>query len=236
LETFYNIATSTVNLPLTIFLGLLLLYWILSVVVGLDFDLDADVDIDVDVDVDADVDVDSASSVDIQDVGNTEIKKEDVVRKRGKLNLLQIFLIYFNFVGLPFMFTLTAFVLFWWSICMLGTAITHSYENTFGYVFFFAGCIPALFITKIFTTPFKAFFKNFNNKGENELELLGRQGVLNTDLSGDKITTLEVFIMDDPIKIMVKSKGGLPIPANAKVEVVDQTTQKTIYLIKEIHY
>ena len=236
METLYHIATGSVNLPLTILFVLLLLYWILSIFTGLDFDIDADIDIDIDADVDVDVDVESGSSIDIQDVGNTEIKREDVVRRRGKLNLLQVFLIYFNFVGLPFMFTLTAFVLFWWAISMFGTSITHSFDSSFGYVFFFGGIIPALFVTKLFTAPFKAFFKNFNNKGENELEMLGRQGVLTTELSGDKMTTLEVLVLEDPIKVLVQSKDGAFIPANSKVEVVNQVKNKSIYLIEPINY
>lgn len=234
METLYSIATSTVNLPLTILFALLLLYWVFSLFMG--FDLDIDADIDVDIDADVDVDMDSGSSFDAQDVSNTEIKKEDVIRKRGKLNPLQVFLIYFNFVGLPFMFTFTAFVLFWWAICMLGTSITHSFNTNFGYVFFFGGILPALLVTKLFTTPFKNFFKNFNNKGESELELLGRQGVLTTELSGDKVTTLEVLIMDDPIKVLVQSKDGVHIPANSKVEVVNQIKNKSVYLIEPINY
>ncbi|MEN1785038.1 MAG: hypothetical protein AAGF77_07855 [Bacteroidota bacterium] len=234
MDTFYNIATGSVNLPLTLFLGLLLLYWLFSVVLGLDFDVDADIDVAVDADVD--VDVESGGSVDFQDVGNTEIKKDNVVRRRGKLNPLQVFLLYFNFVGLPFMFTLTAFVLFWWGISVTGTAITHSYNHTFGYLFFFGGLVPALFVTKIFTTPFKAFFKNFNNKGASELELLGREGTLTSALSGDKMTTLEVMIMDDPIKVLVQSKGGEAIPAHSKVAIVGQVKSKSIYLIQKTNY
>lgn len=232
MKELYHIAVGMVNLPLTIFLVILVLYWLFSIFIGLDFDIDADIDIEMDVDVD----MDASSSIDMQDASNTEIKREHAMRTRGKLNVFQVFLVYFNFVGLPFMFTLTAFVLFWWGISMLGTSVTHSYNTTFGFVFFFGGILPALFVTKVFTTPFKAFFKNFNNKGENTLELLGRQGVLTTALSGDKLTTLEISVMDDPIKILVQSKNGASIAANTTVEVVNELKNKSIYLIQPINY
>lgn len=185
MKELFDIAISIVNLPLTVLFGLLIVYWFLTTLTGLDLDFfDADIDIDTDVDIDSDFD--ARGNLDIPEISNTEVKKEDVIRRRGKLNFFQVFLIYFNFVGLPFMFTFSFFVLFWWAITMAGTSITHSYNNDFGFVFFFGGIIPALFLTKIFTIPFKRFFTNFNNKGEDALELLGRQGILQSPISGEK--------------------------------------------------
>ena len=237
MKELFDLAISTVNLPLTLLFGLLILYWILTTLTGLDLDFfDADIDVDVDADFDLDTDFDARTNLDVQDISNTEVKKEDVIRRRGKLNFFQIFLIYFNFVGLPFMFTFTFFALFWWAITMAGTSITSSYDNDFGFIFFFGGIIPALFITKIITTPFKRFFTNFNNKGEHALELLGREGILWSPLSGDKITTLEIKIQSDPIKIMVMSKDGISIPEKTKVQIVNQVKNKQIYIIQPLNH
>lgn len=243
MKELFDIAISNVNLPLTILFGLLILYWLLTTLSGLDLDLfDADIDIDVDADVDVDMDVDAEAefdaraNLDVQDISNTEVKKEDVIRRRGKLNFFQIFLIYFNFVGLPFMFTFTFFVLFWWALTMTGTSVTHSYNNDFGFVFFFGSILPALIITKIITTPFKRFFTNFNNKGESKLELLGREGILQSPLSGEKISTLEIKIQSDPIKVMVKSKDGIEIAANTKVEIINQVKNKPLYIVQPSTY
>ena len=241
MKEFFDIAFAIVNLPLTILFGLMILYWILTTLTGLDLDFfDADIDVDIDTDVDIDADIDSdfdvRGNLDVNDVSNTEVKKEDIIRRRGKLNFFQIFLIYFNFVGLPFMFTFSFFVLFWWAITMAGTSITHSYDNDFGFIFFFGGIVPALILTKIFTTPFKKFFKNFNNRGENSLELLGRQGVLGDTISGEQITMLQVKIQSDPIKVMVVSKDGIEIPANTKVEIVNQVKHKPVYIVKPMNY
>lgn len=239
MKELFDIAISTVNLPLTILFGLLILYWILTTLTGLDLDFfDADIDVDVDADIDADLDsdFDARGNLDVQDISNTEVKKEDVIRRRGKLNIFQIFLIYFNFVGLPFMFTFTFFVLFWWAITMAGTSITHSFDNDLGFIFFFGGIIPALIITKIVTTPFKKFFTNFNNKGEQALEFLGREGILMSPLSGDKVATLEIKIQSDPIKIMVTSKDGIPIAKNTKVEIINQVKNKQIYIIQPLNH
>ncbi len=241
MKELFDIAISIVNLPLTILFGLLILYWILTTLTGLDLDFfDADIDLDIDAEADVDVDVetdfDARTNLDIPEISNTEVKKEDVIRRRGKLNFFQIFLIYFNFVGLPFMFTFSFFVLFWWAITMAGTSITHSYDNDFGFIFFFGGILPALFLTKIFTTPFKRFFTNFNNKGESALDLLGREGILHSTISGDKIATLEIKIQSDPIKVMVQSKDGIEIPANSRVAIVNQVKNKQLYIIQQLNY
>ncbi len=241
MKELFDIAISIVNLPLTILFGLLILYWILTTLTGLDLDFfDADIDLDIDAEADVDVDVetdfDARTNLDIPEISNTEVKKEDVIRRRGKLNFFQIFLIYFNFVGLPFMFTFSFFVLFWWAITMAGTSVTHSYDNDFGFIFFFGGILPALFLTKIFTTPFKRFFTNFNNKGESALDLLGREGILHSTISGDKIATLEIKIQSDPIKVMVQSKDGIEIPANSRVAIVNQVKNKQLYIIQQLNY
>ena len=101
-----DILFSEVNATLSILLILLLVYWIITMIGGLDFDLDFDVEVDVD--IGAEIEVDSGiegGNMDFEDISNTEVNQEDVVGKRRKpLKWWQIFLIYFNFVGLPFMF------------------------------------------------------------------------------------------------------------------------------------
>ncbi|RMG67737.1 MAG: hypothetical protein D6722_12680, partial [Bacteroidetes bacterium] len=59
----YELSISPPNLPYTILLGLMVVYW-LTVIIGaidldfLDFDVDVDTDVDVDAEVDTEVEVD----------------------------------------------------------------------------------------------------------------------------------------------------------------------------------
>jgi len=100
---------------------------------GLDFDLDVDVDIDVDADIDLDAGIEGGN-LDFEDISNTEVNQEDVIGKRRRpLKWWQIFLIYFNFVGLPFMFTFTCWIFVWWLMTTLLTTITFTYENYIGF-------------------------------------------------------------------------------------------------------
>ncbi|MBF4985039.1 hypothetical protein FNJ87_12065, partial [Nonlabens mediterrranea] len=104
MENYFNILFSEVNITLTVLLIILILYWLATMITGIDFDLDVDVDIDIDIDADVDLDTGiEGGNMDFQDVANAEVDREHVVNKRTrKLKWWQVFLIYFNFVGLPF--------------------------------------------------------------------------------------------------------------------------------------
>lgn len=202
---------------------------------GIDFDLDIDVDIDVDVDADVDLDTGiEGGNMDFQDVANAEVDREHVVNKRTrKLKWWQIFLIYFNFVGLPFMFTFTFWVFLWWLISILTTSITGSYENSFGFVIVLAAIIPALILTKIMTTPFKSFFKHLNKDGDKAVDFLGRKALLLSSISGDKLGNAEVMADGNVMSIYVKSLDGSELRFRESVLIIKQSDDKNYFLVSK---
>ncbi len=224
----FDIAFSSVNIILSLLVILLILYWLFTMVSGIDFDLDIDVDIDVD--VDADVDLDTVTS--IKDLANVEINEEDIIRDpRKKLEWWQVILLYFNFVGLPFMFTFTCWIFIWWLCTVISTSITASYNNSFGYTLLVAGIIPSLFLTKLFTTPFKGFFKNLNPDGDAPKNLTGKKGVMLSKISGKKMGSAEVVIGGTPLSIYAKSFDGETISYKQDIVVVKQSDDKNFYWV-----
>lgn len=227
-----HIIFSEVNITLTILMLLLIVYWVLTMVSGIDFDYDVDVDIDLDVDVDADTGIEGGN-MDFQDIANAEVDKEQVVgNRRQPLKWWQIVLIYFNFVGLPFMFTFTAWIFIWWFVTVLITKLTGSYENAFGFVVMLGAMIPSLFVTKIFTTPFKGFFKNLNKDGDKAVEYLGRTGTMLSSISGERMGNAEVFINGDSYNIYVKSLDGSPLQYQQKILIINQANDKNSFLVQ----
>nr|WP_256439417.1 OB-fold-containig protein [Aquimarina sp. MMG015] len=228
-----EIAFSQVNIVLTILMILLILYWLFTMISGVDFDLDVDVDIDVDVDADLDMDTDSnieGGNLDFEDIANTEVNKEDIVGKRRKpLKWWQILLIYFNFVGLPFMFTFTCWIFIWWLCTTITTSLTYSYNSDIGFIFFLAAIIPSLLITKVFTTPFKSFFRNLNKDGDAPIDLIGRKGVIQSTISEDKMGSAEVVVEGNPMSIYVKSLNGEQINYNQEILIIKQSGDKNYY-------
>ncbi len=220
---------SEVNIGLSILLLLVVIYWIFAIITGLDTNIDTD--IDVDIDVGAEADLGSSESVDFEDITNAEAK-DQAVRKKGKLNWFQIFLIYFNFVGLPLMFTFTFWVLIWWTITVTGTYLTGTYDNNIGFLFFFGAMIPALYINKMVTSPFKRLFKKFNSKGDQSIDLLGRAGISLSQLEGERIGTVEVKVLDSPIKFYAKSLDGSLINSGEQILVIKQSSDKKYYYVQ----
>ncbi|MGY6648182.1 hypothetical protein [Wenyingzhuangia sp. IMCC45574] len=237
--TLYDLAFSPINAPLTYFLIALTVYRIITTLLGFDFDLDVDVDVDMDIDVDADIEVDADTSIDstaidLEEISNIELKNETVVRdKRKELKWWQIVLIYFNFTELPFMFTFTTWIFFWWFITLVGTYLTFSYDNGFGFVVFLIAIIPSLIINKIFTTPFKAFFKKLNRKGDAPIDFIGRKAILDSNISGDKMGRAKIKIESDPLLIYVKSLSGEELKTGTEILIIKQDKNKKYYYVQQ---
>lgn len=209
------------------------MYWLATMITGLDFDLDIDVDIDIDADVDLDTGIEGGN-MDFQDVANAEVDREHVINKRTrKLKWWQIFLIYFNFVGLPFMFTFTFWIFLWWMISVLTTSITGSYDNSFGFVIVLAAFIPALILNKIVTTPFKSFFKHLNKDGDKAVDFLGRKALLLSSISGDKLGNAEVMADGNVMSIYVKSFDGSELRFRESVLIIKQSDDKNYFLVSK---
>ncbi len=233
MNSIIDIAFSSVNIVLSLLVLLLIIYWLFTMISGIDFDVDIDVDIDIDADVDVDVDTSLDGSItNLPDLANAEINKEDVVRdQRKNLEWWQIVLIYFNFVGLPFMFTFTCWIFIWWLCTVISTSITVSYDTSFGYTLLLAGILPSLILTKIFTTPFKSFFKNLNKDGDLPTNLTGRRGVLLSKISGEKMGAAEVVADGNPMSIYAKSFDGSTINYRQDIVIVKQSEDKNFYWV-----
>lgn len=234
MDNFINLIFSEVNIVLTVAVLVLFLYWILTAITGIDFNFDADIDLDLDLDADADFDVSEGGNMDFEDIASNEIDKDHIRSERRKpLKWWQVFLVYFNFVGIPFMFTLTAWFFIWWSITTLVTSLTGSANNSFGFILLFALIVPSLFLTKIFTTPFKMFFKNLNKDGDKATDFIGREAILASTISEGKMGNAEVIADDNPMSIYVKSLDGSEIRFREKVLIIKQSADKNYFLVSK---
>jgi hypothetical protein len=232
--TITELVFSSINTPLTILLIVLAAYRIITMLFGLDLDFDMDFDMDVEADFETDLESSfDATGLDLEEVSNIELKKESIVKNRQKkLKWWQIILIYFNFAELPFLFTYTSWVFFWWSLTVIGTYITGSYDNSFGLFIFLGSIIPALFINKIFTSPFKSIFKKLERKGVESLDLLGRKGTLLSNISNDKLGSVKLTVNSDPINVYAKSLKGEKIKIGEQVLIIKESTDKKYFYIQ----
>lgn len=232
MEKLTEILFSQVNIILTVLLILLVLYWLVTMISGIDFNFDVDVDIDIDADLDVEGGIEGGN-MDFQDISNTEVNREDVVgKKRKKLKWWQIVLIYFNFVGLPFMFTFTFWIFIWWFCTVITTIITHSYNHSLGFIIFIVAILPSLILTKIFTTPFKKFFTNLNKDGDKPADFIGRIAESQSTILDDKMGTAVVVIDGISMTIYIKSLTKEKINYQQKILIIKQSTDKNYYLVQ----
>ena len=232
--TITELVFSSINTPLTILLIVLAAYRIITMLFGLDLDFDMDFDIDVEPEFETDLESSfDASGLDLEEFSNIELKKGAIVKNRQReLKWWQVILIYFNFAELPFLFTFTSWIFFWWSLTVIGTYITGSYDNSMGLFIFLGSIIPSLFINKIFTSPFKSIFKKLERKGVESLDLLGRKGTLLSNISNDKLGSVKLTVNSDPINVYAKSLKGEKIKIGEQVLIIKESTDKKYFYIQ----
>ncbi|WP_299159645.1 OB-fold-containig protein [uncultured Tenacibaculum sp.] len=222
MEELLNNAFSPVNATLSILLIILSLYWVLTILTGIDLDF-FDVDFDVDSDVDIDADIDSKIDVDIPDNTATE----------GSEGFFIKFLKYFGFDELPFMFLISIIIVVMWF-----TSINLNHYLNFPTIIGFILLIPifflSLFVAKFLTKPLVRIYRMINHKGEKVIDFLGREGKITATVSGDKIGQLEIIVKGDPIKIYVKSNSGEAIKTGENAVVIDESKDLKYYIIKKL--
>ncbi|MDH7445428.1 OB-fold-containig protein [Aquimarina sp. 2201CG14-23] len=224
-----DIAFSPVNAFFSIMCIALILYWILTILTGLDldfFDVEFDASTDIDLDVDMDADVDNYNpDVDLPQKNlNTEVQSESVGVQ---------FLRYFNFDELPLMFMLT--ILFF-SIWFISINITHTFgwqSNWLGFLMLIPNLIISLFITKLLTKPIAKLYRMIDHKGEEEIDFLGRRCIVKSPVSGEKLGQIEVMVKGDPIRVQAKGFKGASITSGEEALIVNESKDKKYYLIEK---
>lgn len=225
-----EILFSIVNGPLSILLLGLIIYWLFTAFGVFDMDsFDIDVDVDVDVDLDMDLDVDS----DISTKDFSGARAEDVRSgRRRKLSVLEVFLVFFHFIEVPFMMAFTIFVFVWWFLTVFFTEMLGLDHSWFGYAILVLSVLPALFIMKFLTYPLKSLLKKFNPKGVENLEMEGRVAQTITQVSFNKLGQVQMLIDDSPIKVYAMSiNKDQVIPANTEVLIIKKSADSKYYLI-----
>lgn len=206
-QEFLHISFSPVNTVLSVLLILAAIYWLFTIITGLDIDIGIDADFDTDVDApDGQIHVTDNSS-----------------------DLIQ-FLKFLNLDIVPISYFLTIALFFTW----LGSFYVEVYlspELWIAVITVFPMFLLAILFTKLLLKPLNPFFREINHKGEKPHDFLGREGIMKSTIHGDKIGILEVFIGSDPMTLMVKSKDGEKIEHGTTVIIVDEDPQRKFYYV-----
>lgn len=199
------------NLPLTVLLGLLILFWALALVGTLDIDT-MDVDIEIDADGDIDTDVSAGSS-----------------------GFLTSILKFVNATDVPLMMVISFLTLFMWVIAIISNAAfnpTHSWLIASGLLIgnFFVSCV----LVKMITAPFKKFFRAFK-KGENDDEpVIGQVGTVKSRVIDAKFGQVEIPRKNGAPAIVncAMADGHEPLLRGDEVLVFERDKDRNLFIVR----
>ncbi|QIY91795.1 YqiJ family protein [Chryseobacterium gallinarum] len=209
-QEFLNGAFSPVNTVLSVLLVLSVIYWIFTILTGLDIDVGIHSDLD--------------PGADAPD-GHFHAPDHDP-------SAWMHFLKFLNLDIVPVTYFMTLSLLITW----LGSF----YLNYFvpmpvwmGVLAIFPLLVAGILLTRLILKPLNPFFREINHKGERAHDFLGREGRLKSGIQDNKIGMMEVFIGSDPMTLMVKSKDGKKLEHGTKVMIVDEEPEKRIYYVQK---
>lgn len=206
-QEFLQTAFSPVNTVLSVLLIMAVLYWLFTIMTGLDIDIGMDADTDVDLEApDGQVHVPEDPSAWIQ------------------------FLTFLNLDIVPATYFLTLALLFTW-LGSFYTEVFFSLKTWIAALVVLPLFLTSLLLTKLILKPLNPFFREINHKGERPHDFLGREGRLKSTIYGNKTGILEVFVGSDPMTLMAKSKGGEKIEHGTTVIIVDEDPQRKFYYV-----
>ena len=91
---------------------------------------------------------------------------------------------------------------------------------------------PSLIINKIFTIPFKKFFKNFNKDGDLPIDIIGRRGTCLSKIKDNKMGSAEIEVENTPLSIYIKSLNGEQINFREPILIIKQSVDKNYYYVQ----
>ena len=174
-----------VNLPFTVLLLVVMLYWGCVIAGAMDLDF-FDIDADADVDMDADVDVDG-------------------VEGGGFFAFLR----FFNVGEVPLMIVASVFVIVLWA-----GAITFNYQLNssrsivFSWLYWVPGVIAAGFVAKLLTMPLRRFFRMLASQTEDHEDLVGKVCTVVTSEVTEKFGQVEMDNEGAPVRLNARTRDG----------------------------
>ncbi|MBK1829903.1 DUF1449 family protein [Verrucomicrobiaceae bacterium R5-34] len=199
------------NLPLTVLLGLLIIFWALALIGTFDIDsLDFDIDTDIDGDLDTDV-------------------------SAGSGGFLTAILKFVNATDVPIMMVVSFLSLFMWVISIISNyALNPSQSWIIATGLFIGNFFLSCLLVKLVTSPFKKFFNAFK-KGENDDEpVIGRIGTVKSRVIDGKYGQVEIPRQNGAPAIVncIMGEGHEPLVRGNEVLVYDRDIDRKMFIAR----
>lgn len=198
-------ALRPVNLPFTVLLGAVIIYWLLVAVGALGIDLGADGDADVHADSDAD----------------------------GHGSFFGI-LDFVNLGEVPLTLVVSLFALCAWMLSVLANFYWVGSSWGRALIALVVIVIVSAVITRYFTLPFRPLMRAMNSQGEKHVPVVGRTCLITTSQANPTFGQAQIETKGSPILINVRTLDGTSIPRGTTALVVKEEPDKELYYVVEV--
>jgi hypothetical protein len=201
----YHAAFHVVNLPSTLLLILVLLYWV-TVILGV-MDLSS-LDMDVELpEVDADLGGDAAPAG------------------------FEAFLEYFNVRYVPISILFSLFALSFWVIGMTANSLLNPGLNgVIGLVIFAGNLVVSAHATKYLSMPFIPLFKSMRTEATDNRDLVGSRVIVTSSKADASYGQAEIRGDGPPVTLFVRTEGE-EILKGTEAVILQHQSEKDIYII-----
>lgn len=203
LEVFSE-AIRPINLPFSILLGAVILYWLLVAIglMGMDFGADADIDADID-----------GTGGDFHG---------------GPFSQLLNFV---NIGEVPITIVLSILTLCIWTLSMLVNSYWTGSSLVLGLVAYIPIFLVSLVLTRFLTLPFLPLMRALNREGDEHLPLVGRTCTIITSEATARFGQAQIETKGAPILINVRTSEEDPLPKGATGLIVRKDGTKDVFYV-----
>ena len=235
---FLKLCFITVNVPFTVMLGAVFVYWIMFIIgaVGLDsFDLDMDMDLDADLDVDLDVDMDVAADVDMDVDTDLDVDTEADVSTGGGTSggsLWISVLRFFNVGDVPLMILVSVMVFSCWAMGVMGNYYFNP-DLTAGrsMLLLVPIAVLSLLVTKVVTTPVRKIFSHANAGVEAPMLMVGKTCVVTTGEVTPTFGQAQLVHKGPPITLNVRCPAERPLSKGDEAVITEHDKENNTYMV-----
>ncbi len=181
------------NLPYSILLMLIMVYWLTVILGVLDLEfLDIDLDMEVDADIDVDIELDAEVEADME--GGTG------------LGWFSSTLSFFNIGSVPFMIFASFLILSLWTVSVIANGNWGSAYRWLPLALILPNIVFSLLVTKALTWPFKGSYQKMNKQGISKRELVGKMCKVTVGVSPGQKGQAELTFDEQHFLLNIRAK------------------------------
>ncbi len=212
-------AVALVNLPFTVLLGLVVLYWSLVALGALDTSFGSDVDAHVE--TEAHLEGHGAAHHESETDGHDGGWFSDVLH-------------FINVGAVPLMVVLSVLSLSLWIGSMIANHYWTGGDPLLALAFILPNILVSAIVTRYVTLPLKPLFRLLRRDGEAHLSVVGQFCRIMTSQATGTFGQAEVTTKGAPLLIEVRTMDGLPLARGASAVVVREDNERGIYFVAEV--